>query len=645
METKPKNRAWVKDAAIVFLVVLLLLTFFSNTIMNHSLPEVATVMVSNGTITAKVRGTGTVSANGDHKVKAKSGFTIGKVMVKAGQEVNAGDVLFVLGAGDSDELEEAKIALEDLQVQYSQAALSVPLADSFIDERNEVNKAYKAWEDAKAAYDKADAESKKIGESKAVKSLLEQKKDLESQITSLEQRIAAEKQVLTSTQTVLNQAIKEYDSALKQWQREQQGMSEPKDDVTDSGTGGTGGTGSSGDGTGAGTGTGDTDGKGDASGAGGGLKSASGTDGTDESKTVSETDTSPQSLGDGELTGNVLFRPFALVGAPMGIIKPDYVLEAEAKVDNLQTQYNNLENEYVEGVTRLVFITNKQYEVDALELKLKSIESQLSSISGDAVNLLAKEQAVDDAWAVYEAKNASLLLLSAQQERSIASASVGLTSISNQIKRQQDKIKKLSGEGDENTVTANVSGTITEVNCTAGDTVVKDDILASIEVPDQGYTVSVSVTNDQAKRLRIGDTATISNYYWGNKIVATLSGIQTYKKNPMTNKTLTFDLEGDVTSGSEITVSVGQKSANYDIIIPNSAIRTDSNGNFVLAVTAKNSPLGNRYIAKRVAIEVLAADDNNSAVTADLSNGDYVITTSSAPIATGDMVRLANEEN
>ena len=37
-ETKPKNRAWVKDAAIVFLVVLLVLTFFSNTIMNHSLP-------------------------------------------------------------------------------------------------------------------------------------------------------------------------------------------------------------------------------------------------------------------------------------------------------------------------------------------------------------------------------------------------------------------------------------------------------------------------------------------------------------------------------------------------------------------------------------------------------------------------------
>ena len=35
METKVKNRDWVKNAAIIFLAVLLVLTFFSNTIMNR----------------------------------------------------------------------------------------------------------------------------------------------------------------------------------------------------------------------------------------------------------------------------------------------------------------------------------------------------------------------------------------------------------------------------------------------------------------------------------------------------------------------------------------------------------------------------------------------------------------------------------
>ena len=49
METKeikenanPRNRReWVKNIIIVFLLVMLLLTFFSNTIMNYSLPEVS----------------------------------------------------------------------------------------------------------------------------------------------------------------------------------------------------------------------------------------------------------------------------------------------------------------------------------------------------------------------------------------------------------------------------------------------------------------------------------------------------------------------------------------------------------------------------------------------------------------------------
>ena len=53
-----KRREWVKNAAIIFLSVMLVLTFFSNTFMNYSLPEVAAQYVQSGTITAKIRRTG-----------------------------------------------------------------------------------------------------------------------------------------------------------------------------------------------------------------------------------------------------------------------------------------------------------------------------------------------------------------------------------------------------------------------------------------------------------------------------------------------------------------------------------------------------------------------------------------------------------
>ena len=87
MENKPKNREWVKNAAIIFLAVLLVLTFFSNTIMNRSLPEVATEYIQSGSITAKVRGTGTVESQGVYEVKAAETREIRAVINKSGQQV------------------------------------------------------------------------------------------------------------------------------------------------------------------------------------------------------------------------------------------------------------------------------------------------------------------------------------------------------------------------------------------------------------------------------------------------------------------------------------------------------------------------------------------------------------------------------
>ena len=112
-------------------------------------------------------------------------------------------------------------------------------------------------------------------------------------------------------------------------------------------------------------------------------------------------------------------------------------------------------------------------------------------------------------------------------------------------------------------------------------------------------------------------------------------------KDPRTSRLLTFDLAGDVNAGDQISFSIGERNASYDLVVPNSALRSDTNGSFVLMITAKNSPLGNRYFAKRVDVEILAADDNNSAVTGGINYGDYVITTSSAPLKSGDQVRMA----
>ena len=105
---KTKRREWVKTAAIVFLSVLLVLTFFSNTIMNYSLPEVATQYVQKGTITAKVRGTGNVEATDPYNVIVKETRVISAVAVKQGDAVEKDQVLYYLEDAESDELKEAE---------------------------------------------------------------------------------------------------------------------------------------------------------------------------------------------------------------------------------------------------------------------------------------------------------------------------------------------------------------------------------------------------------------------------------------------------------------------------------------------------------------------------------------------------------
>ena len=84
----------VKNVAIIFLSVMLVLTFFSNSILNHSLPEVATEMVSYDTITERVRGTGVVEADDPYKVIVNDSRTIVSVAVSPGDMVMKDQVLF-----------------------------------------------------------------------------------------------------------------------------------------------------------------------------------------------------------------------------------------------------------------------------------------------------------------------------------------------------------------------------------------------------------------------------------------------------------------------------------------------------------------------------------------------------------------------
>ena len=560
METTVKKREWVKDAAIIFLAVLLVLTFFSNTIMNRSLPEVATAAVASGNIIAKVRGSGIVTATGKNQVKAKEMRTIRSVMVKIGQEINAGDVLFVLGEGDETALDTAKENLRKLQYEYQRLALEAPTYDGTYEDKN-VDLAYERLLKAERERDRAAEVYYRALERETGGDMVAVNREIEEIERQLDYIVAQ-----------MNDAQGDYDARRQEaWERVE--IAQAAFDSVYYGY-------------------------------------------NSDEIIIGE---------DGEVVGG------SSSGDPFD--SDEYKALEKAK-------------EHLYSIENDSYLSSLQSQHQALLDRYETLNAHRDSLSMASTapyldELESAESAVYEAQVEYNSAVSSREYAYQDFEQKVAVSGVRLAEQAEAIRVQQEKIKSLAGD-EGNVITANVSGKIDTIDCTAGDTVLKDQILCTIEVPDMGHTLSFSVTNDQAQRLRIGDTATVSNYYWGNSVTATLNNIRTDPKNPQTNKILTFDLEGEVTTGAEMSISVGQKSASYDLIVPNSAVKSDSNGKFVLRVDVKSSPLGNRYTARRVSVEVLASDDNNSAVVADVAAGDYVITTSSAPVANGDMVRIAD---
>jgi len=122
-----KKRELIKTLIIIFLAAMLLLTFFSNTIMNRSLPEITTETTSSGKLTERVRGSGMIMSNQTYEVTIDSVRVIEKINIKSGQKVKKDDVLFTVTVGSSAELREAETALDSMMLQYQTALLSEPV--------------------------------------------------------------------------------------------------------------------------------------------------------------------------------------------------------------------------------------------------------------------------------------------------------------------------------------------------------------------------------------------------------------------------------------------------------------------------------------------------------------------------------------
>lgn len=690
VQEKSKKRELIKTIAIIFLVIMLLLTFFSQTIMNHSLPEVATQVVQSGTINAKIRGSGTVAANESYEVVMEQTREVRSVCVKAGDTVEEGTLLFVMGDMESQEMKDAQNALQEAELAYQKQILtfSKTYAENDLKVKNlrlDLEKAIHDRDtnkvsDTEISYAKGNLASAKTQQSQLELLLGELKAAQESSEEYTEAKSKVDE---------LNSKIKELETAADGY-REQLGELNTTGEVNHD-------------------------------------KAIS------TAQTALDTAQSALSAAQAELnaaqttlnTDYIAYRDTynSLIAAVRGVY-PDasesdrtqlksYIEAFLAQkpedtpgLTDWQNAYNVLKKDEETIATKQAAVSEKQADVRAKQTALQETRADASNADGTAdskrqniqnkldkaqADLSAAQSQLRDAQArldaassansqlkeqikVYESSkreqdaavtelDEKLKELEKKQEvykaavetvdskqRELEEALSGkdisqqmdnldLESQRLKIEQQRELVAKYQADTTETEIKSKVAGVVKSINVTAGKDTKPGEAMAVIDVVDRGFTIKVSVTNEQAKQVKIGDAADVSNYYWGNDIQATLEAITADPEGGGQKRLLVFRITGDIEAGTNISLSIGQRSANYDTIVPKSALREDTNGNFVLVVTSKSTPLGNRYTATRADVQVLAQDDNNAAVSG-LAANDYVITTSSKPLDAGTQVRM-----
>lgn len=581
-DKRPSNRKdMIKNIAIGFLSVMLVLTFFSNTIMNYSLPQVSTRQITSGSISPQVRGTGTVSAEDPYNVTVKETRKISGVAVKEGAHVEIGDVLYYLEDKESTELTDARDKLDELELAFEQSLFSGDVPSEVISRvRNGKTTTFDSYQSkVGSVLDTYDAAVKALADAEAAVTYLGTSKTVDTGDATLE-KYGAE------------YSKEDANLELQDAKRKLEESSEALIDIEVQ---------------------------------------------YEAIRNIVELEAKLESLSESD--------------PEYEIVVQDFTNSFQKYTDRYGLCYN-IQTEY--DIVRANRI-NLYSQTDAYESRIRDIQHVIDNDSreishlGTYVNQLGTtyEQKLAKAEQIKTDAEAALKVATEEKEKSLKSINteISLVNQRDRITKQKEKIAKLEAESVGASVKAPVKGIVSSLSKVAGESVSADETIAVIQVDGKDMTTNFSVTNAQAQKLKVGDDARPQNVWqFGDDFKATLTSIKNDKTDPANKKLLTFKIESkDVTPGQTISLTIGERSVDYDYVVPNSAIKTDTNGKFILVVTSKSSPLGNRYMASRVDVDVKAQDDNNSAIAASLDGDEYVITTATTMVKAGDQVRLVEQ--
>lgn len=304
-------------------------------------------------------------------------------------------------------------------------------------------------------------------------------------------------------------------------------------------------------------------------------------------------------------------------------------MEDEIRTKTLQLESKNMEKELLAYTYDLDVESSGKAAADAQKELLAATELYEAGAETPAnVEKLRKvyEAADRDYRKLLEEKAANLALKQKEAE----------------MLRQSIDMAKTDLERSE-AVYSPVDGYLWEINVREGTLAGTSQPAFKVAGPG-GVCTEFTVGMEEGKWLAAGDRMTVTIPVLDHrKIEAEISSVNLSQTENGIRITALMD-DPELKGGERINISITKESEFFDVIIPNSAVRTDSSGRkFAYVIKERKSPLGREYYLQKAFIYAAASDQKETAVSSGLSPFEKVVTESDRLVMAGDRVKIHRE--
>lgn len=581
------RRSRVVKAMIAFVAVLALLTFFSNTLMNLTIPKVMGAYASRGNLSYSNSARGTITVENQTEVKGLEGRTVDQVKVTNYDLVQTGDTILTLKPIDeSEDLQAKRDRLKQLErdAEYDSRTDNTTDFTSYYDSINMAKATLSDAEDTLYAVQNRDAveeENKQIINEESVKEV-----SLKATVTEAAKTVEdIQKQI-----DAIDASIAPLQSQIDVYTALGTPTPTPRPEVPET---------------------------------------------TEPAGTEPET---PVPEGATPSPSPIPTPAPAYDEDGLDPASPTYEMEKlMLKIQQYEDQKTALESQLESAQTRL---DEASAELAECQGKIKEAQAEI-----DALDKLPSEASAQNA--VTTARNA---VNTAQKALSDAQTAAGITEDKardtaedreEEIAKLKKQIEELEKQAKVTEIKAPVGGYIYNIAVASGDALTaKTFITYIIPETDRVCSVSFKFSSQAAQSIRVGmDLEITSGFIQG----CTVQSIKPDPDNPRANKIVKCMVAGnDAWPGEEITVNAGRGNDNYKCVVPSSAVSEDNNGHFVYVIVGSSTPLGDKYTVKRVDVSIEATDGAATAIKGEgLDKYDVMIVVrAEKPLEDGQRVRL-----